>query len=211
MERIMVPESERKTLAPGKVTFEEFLEWADEDTWAEWINGEAIMVSPASDKHQEISNWLLTVLWMYIEAHDLGWLRSAPFLMRLSPTIAREPDLLFVTGEHLARVEETYLDGPADLAIEIVSPDSIARDRGEKFVQYEAGGVSEYWLIDPLRQQAEFYQLADDGRYRLALPEPDGFYHSRAVAGFRLRPDWLWQEPLPKVLAIARELGLLES
>lgn len=38
----------------------------------------------------------------------------------------------------------------------------------------------------------------------------DGTYHSRTVAGFRLRPDWLWAEPLPKVLDVARELGLLD-
>jgi Uma2 family endonuclease len=70
--------------------------------------------------------------------------------------------------------------------------------------------VSEYWLIDPLRQQAEFYQLTDDGRYRLIPAGADGTYRSRAVAGFRLCPERLWAEPLPKVLAVARELGLLD-
>jgi Uma2 family endonuclease len=92
----------------------------------------------------------------------------------------------------------------------IITSDSIARDRGDKFVEYEAGGLSECWLIDPLRQQAEFYQLAADGRYRLVLPDADGIYHSRAVPGFHLRPAWLWSEPLPKVLDVARELGLLD-
>jgi len=125
--------------------------------------------------------------------------------------MAREPDLLFVTNEHMGRVKGAYLDGPADLVVEIVSPDSIARDRGDKFIEYEAGGVGEYWLTDPLRQQAEFYQLADDGRYRLVPPGSDRIYQSRAVTGFRLRPDWLWAEPLPKVLAVARELGLINS
>ena len=55
-----------------------------------------------------------------------------------------------------------------------------------------------------------FYQLGDDGHYRLVPPDADGSYHSRALAGFRLRPDWLWQEPLPKVLNVARELGFLD-
>jgi Uma2 family endonuclease len=209
MERVMTSKVEHKTPPPGEVTFEAFLEWADEDTWAEWIDGEIIMMTPASDQHQNLADWLTAILRLHIEAHNLGWLRSAPFLMRLSPTVAREPDLLFVTSEHLERVQGAYLDGPADLVIEIVSPDSIARDRGEKFVEYEAAGVSEYWLIDPLRQQAEFYRLADDGRYRLVPPNADGTYHSRAVAGFRLRPEWLWAEPLPKILDVARELGLL--
>ncbi|MEJ7756097.1 MAG: Uma2 family endonuclease [Nocardioidaceae bacterium] len=58
-----------------------------------------------------------------------------------------------------ASFQKTYLDGAADLAIEIISPESIGRDRGEKFVEYEAAGIREYWLIDPERRQAEFYRL----------------------------------------------------
>lgn len=46
-------------------------------------------------------------------------------------------------------MKETYLDGPADLVVGIVSPDSVGRDRGEKFYEYAQGGVPEYWLIDP--------------------------------------------------------------
>ncbi len=206
----MTSKVDRNPPPSSKVTFERFLEWTDEDTWAEWVDGEIIMMTPASDRHQNLADWLTAILRLHIEAHNLGWLRSAPFLMRLSPTVAREPDLLFVTNEHLDRVQGAYLDGSADLVIEIVSADSIARDRGEKFVEYEAAGISEYWLIDPLRQQAEFYQLADDGRYRLVPPNADGTYQSRTVAGFRLRHDWLWAEPLPKVLDVARELGLLD-
>jgi hypothetical protein len=35
----------------GKITYEEFLDWADEDTWAEWVDGEVIALSPASLLH----------------------------------------------------------------------------------------------------------------------------------------------------------------
>jgi Uma2 family endonuclease len=208
MERVITSEAKRKSPPSSDVTFEEFLEWGDENTWAEWLYGEIIMMVPPSDQHQNLVRFLLSLLNLYTEANDLSWLRSAPFLMRLSPTVAREPDLLFVTNEHMDRVREAYLDGPADLVIEIVSPDSIARDRGEKFVEYEVTGVTEYWLIDPLRQQAEFYQLGDDGHYRLVPPDSDGSYHSHVLTGFRMRPDWMWREPLPKVLDVARELDM---
>jgi len=43
-------------------------------------------------------------------------------------------------------LKHTYPDGPADLAIEIVSEESRLRDRGEKFAEYEVGGVKEYWI-----------------------------------------------------------------
>ncbi|HDN80831.1 MAG TPA: Uma2 family endonuclease, partial [Chloroflexi bacterium] len=29
------------------MTYEEFLDWADEDTLAEWVDGEVVMYSPA--------------------------------------------------------------------------------------------------------------------------------------------------------------------
>ncbi|MCS7240925.1 MAG: hypothetical protein NZ651_06755 [Candidatus Bipolaricaulota bacterium] len=35
-----------------RMTLEEFLAWGDEDTWAEWENGEVLVLAPASLRHQ---------------------------------------------------------------------------------------------------------------------------------------------------------------
>ena len=35
-----------------KRTYEEFLAWADEDTWAEWVDGEVILLISASDENR---------------------------------------------------------------------------------------------------------------------------------------------------------------
>lgn len=190
-----------------KMTFEEFLAWCDEDTRAEWINGEIQMVAPAGDKHQDLADFLLTILRQFVRQRKLGWVRSAPFLMRL-PNVpsGREPDMLFVRAENLHRIQPAFLDGPADLVIEIVSPESVGRDRGEKFVEYEQSGIPEYWLIDPDRRRAEFYQLDARGMYRLVEPDAQGVYRSRMVDGFWLRVDWLWQDPLPLEEDVLREI-----
>ena len=42
---------------PPKMAYEEFLDWADEDTHAEWVDGEVVFMSPVSDAHQEISGF----------------------------------------------------------------------------------------------------------------------------------------------------------
>ena len=143
---------------PKKMTYEEFLAWADEDTLAEWVNGEVVMHSPASNEHQDISGFLGALLRLFVEERKLGIVRSAPFQMKL-PGSGREPDLLFVAARHVDRLRRTYLDGPADLVVEVLSPESAGRDRGEKFYEYARGGVPEYWLIDPDAQWAEFYRL----------------------------------------------------
>ena len=193
---------------PAQMTYEEFLAWAGEDTWAEWINGEVIVLSPASDPHQNLCGFLAAVLRLFVEANQMGVVRFAPFQMKTGPNLpGREPDLLFIAQEHLDRLKGTYLEGPADLVVEIVSPDSGARDRGEKFYEYERGGVPEYWLLDYSRRQAEFYQLGQDGVYRLVPVGEDGIYRSAVLKGLWLKVDWLWE--LPPELTVLREWKLV--
>jgi Uma2 family endonuclease len=190
---------------PEKITYEEFLDWADEDTLAEWVNGEVVMYSPASEPHQRIVGFLLTVMRIFVEQRDLGTVLSAPFQMKLEHS-GREPDLVFVAQEHLDRLKETYLEGPADLVVEIVSPESEGRDRGEKFYEYARGGVPEYWLIDPQARWAEFYHLKA-GHYRSAFGGDEGVYCAETLPGFRLRVEWLWQEPLPAIEDVLLEVS----
>ncbi|MFH1609770.1 MAG: Uma2 family endonuclease, partial [Candidatus Bipolaricaulota bacterium] len=190
---------------PTKMTYEEFLAWADEDTLAEWVDGEVVMYSPASKRHQDLGGFLYEVLRAYVRPRGLGEVIQAPFQMKLEH--GREPDLLFVAQEHLDRLKERVLDGPADLVVEIVSPESLERDRGAKFAEYEAGGVPEYWLLDPLRCWAEFYQLGGEGRYGVAFSGDEGRYQALALPDFWLRVEWLWQDPLPAVEEVLLEVG----
>jgi Uma2 family endonuclease len=199
------------TLKTRKLSFEAFLDHVDEDSHAEWVDGEILMASPASLKHQDLSGWLTTILRLFVRTKKLGQVLDSPFLVRLQVSDqAREPDLLFLKTENLGRLKETYVEGPPDLVIEIISPESIDRDRGRKFVEYEQEGIPEYWLLDPLRQQAEFYRRGEDELFHVVLPNAEGLYHSEAVAGFWLQTDWLWQSPLPDEFSILRQLGVLD-
>lgn len=196
---------------PARMTYEEFLDWAGEDTWAEWVDGEVIIMSPASKNHQRLNRFLTMILGAFIESRDLGELLFAPFLMKLSTRPSgREPDLVFVSKDHLNRLKDTYLDGPADLVVEIVSPESQIRDRGEKFYEYEEAGVSEYWMLDQIRKQAEFYELGVDGKYERIEVGDDGIFRSRVLKGLWLKVDWLWQEPLLPLMTVLKEWGLVK-
>jgi len=190
--------------APLRMTYEEFLAWADEDTLAEWVDGEVVMTTPASDRHQDLVGFLESLLRLYVEERELGIVRSAPFQVKLEH--GREPDLIFIAREHLTRLKTSHVEGPPDLVVEVVSPESVARDRGEKFYEYAQGGVPEYWLIDPQARWAEFYRLKE-GYYRPALSGETGVYRSEAVVGFWLRIEWLWERP--RVLQALRELRVI--
>lgn len=197
----------------GELSFEEFLaqlDHNDAEIRAEWEDGRVHVMSPVSRVHQQLSGWLYILLHTFVRRRQLGEVLQAPFLMRLYRSDqAREPDLAFVSAANQDRIQPTYLDGPADLVVEIVSPESVSRDRGRKFIEYEAEEIGEYWLIDPIRRQAEFYRLGTDRHYHQILPDSQGRFHSASVAGFWLQVDWLWQSPLPDELDILHQLHIV--
>jgi Uma2 family endonuclease len=77
------------------MTFEEFLAWADEDTYAEWVDGTVIALPPPTVQHHRLLMFLASLLNMFVSMHALGEMIMAPFLMKLSwPPRARMPDLI---------------------------------------------------------------------------------------------------------------------
>jgi Uma2 family endonuclease len=192
---------------PAPVSWEDFLAWADEDTHAEWVDGEIVEMPPVVDDHQFILGFIYRLVMDVVDERQLGLVYLAPFRMHLSSRrTGREPDLIFLKASHAARAHRTYIDGPADLAVEIVSPESVDRDYQVKRAEYEAAGVPEYWIIDPLLKETRFYQLGSDGLYHLRSVDVDGIYTSLAVTGLRLRVSWLWQRPLPTIRAALADL-----
>ena len=189
------------------ISYEDFLDWCDEDTLAEWVDGRIVRYSPASRKHQDLSDWLTSVLRIYVEEKKLGVIQSAPFQMKTGPDLpGREPDIIFLCEDNVRNLKETHLAGPADLVIEIVSEESRIRDRSEKFAEYEIGGVKEYWIPDPDLKIADFFVL-EKGRYERRVEDEEGIYHSEIIPGFWIKIEWLWN--LPPVLGVLKELELI--
>jgi len=219
------PSPESHTLIPSssqeqrlRMSYDEYLTWTGEDIHAEWVNGEVIVHMPPKPRHQQAVAFLLRLIGQFIELYQLGRLLPAPLEMRATPEgPAREPDLLFIAQGHLERLTETRLSGPADLVVEVISDDSVARDRADKFYEYQAAGVTEYWIIDPRPglERVDFYVRDNTGRYRPVLVDPEGRYHSTVLAGFWFQVDWVLATEPPEVLrALAQIVGrqkLLEA
>ena len=190
------------------MSYEEFLRWDGANQHVEWVDGRVVPMPPISGPHNNVGNFLIGALVAYVDHFDLGTIRTDPFQMKTGPGLpGRAPDVLFVAKRNLGRLHKTYLEGPADLVVEIVSPDRRTLDAVKKFREYEQGGVREYWLVDPERRRAEFYRRSRGGAFRPAPVGEDGVYRSAAVKGLWLKPDWLWDRPpLVKVL---KEWGLV--
>jgi Uma2 family endonuclease len=192
-----------------KMSYEEFLAWSDEDTHAEWVEGEVIVFMPPTIVHQDVLWFLNMLISQFVTFYDLGKTLQSPFEMRLiRDHISREPDLAFIANDNLHRLDETRLEGPADLVLEVLSKESVTRDRRKKYHEYAAAGVPEYWVIDPRprQQRAYFYVNTPARAYQPILPDSEDRIHSTVLPGFWLQEKWLWQTPFPPLNKLLYEI-----
>ncbi len=199
--------SEPKTL---KMSFEKWLAWDYEGGLTEWVDGEVQIYISASATHQTLIQFLSAVLGIFVQWYGLGNVLTAPYPMRaIREGNGREPDLMFVATDHLERVTATQLVGAADLVVEVSSEESVARDRDDKFIEYQEAGVREYWILDPRsrRRRADFYVLDDFGVYQPVPLRTDGTFHSSVVTGFWLKVDWLWDQKMSPFTALTEIVG----
>jgi Uma2 family endonuclease len=196
-------------LAPRHISEQEFERWvlATEGVRAEWVKGAIQMMSPASFEHFDLNGWLYRLLCDFVEAKKLGGIVAFDCMVRLDGGETRRiPDILYVSEARRSLMKPTYFEGPPDLAVEIVSNDSQSRDWREKFLEYEASGLREYWIVDPMSQRIETYSPGEDGKY-VRIAEVDGKIPSTVLPGFYLRNAWLWANPRPTVSSLLGELG----
>lgn len=203
----LVAEKFETLTQPLHMTEQEFLEFCDEDTRAEYIDGEVIVHSPGTFKHENISGFLLTLIRLFVEQHQMGFVLNSNFQIRMKPGLRRVPDLVFISKENEQNIARTEFEGSPDLAVEIFSPDSFERDWRDKYFEYEKAGIMEYWVVDPNSQQMKVYCLNEQGKFDSQQAEK-GIFKSKALPGFWIKPEWLWQEPLPNVISIAKELKI---
>ena len=151
---------------------------------AEFINGEFIMHSPATDEHSEIRSFIEKLLSTHVDVHDLGTVRSEKALC-VFPRNDYEPDVVFFGREKAAKIRRKTLKFPVpDFVCEVLSDSTAKRDRGVKFADYEAHGVREYWIVNPERRELEQFIL-EKGRYVLRLKSRTGEVAGVAIKGFR--------------------------
>jgi Uma2 family endonuclease len=183
-----------KAGAPRRISYEEFLALPG-NPHVEWVDGEVVRMPPVTRLHSELGSWLIRCFKAFLEDRPTGELFYDPFQQRLvSRPSGRAPDLMVVLNEHLDRLRDNYLDGPADLVIEILSPGNASTDYVDKYHEYQADGVPEYWIVDPFHEEASFFLLAD-GRYERGHPDAEGVYRSTVIPGLALRVEWLWKRP----------------
>ena len=149
----------------------------------EFINGEIVMHSPVKKMHNEATGLLFHLLDLYVRRNKLGFVGIEKIMTALTRN-DYEPDICFFGRQKADFFEKKQTLFPApDLAVEVLSEGTAKRDRGIKFQDYQAHGVSEYWIIDADESVIEQYQLVG-GQYQLILKAAEGTIRSSAIPGF---------------------------
>jgi Uma2 family endonuclease len=155
-------------IPPGriKLTYEDYVELPDDGRRYEILDGE-LEVSPApAPLHQRVSQSLSLALGNHVRERRLGRIYCAPIDVILAPTTVVQPDLIFVSTARESMVTRRAVEGPPELAVEILSPWSVRRDRVAKAALYARFGIGHYWLLDPEERVLEAYEAAGE-EYRL--------------------------------------------
>jgi len=188
---------------PG-MTEEDFYRLAGEDSDWEYLDGRIVMHSPASDRHENIFRFLLTLLSAYLDEKGGAVVRGSRYPMRLDPDWSPEPDLLVVRDSRRHLLTPQRLEGAADMVIEIASESDPRLDVREKLPRYCTAGIDEIWLIDPFKQELLAEIKTPTGYAATALAA--GRLSSTVVAGFWIEVAWLWQPALPPTLQCLRAM-----
>lgn len=148
---------------------EQTYSYADYLSWPEWpegeryelIQGEAFSMSPAPRLvHQTVSGEMQRQISNALKEKPCR-VFAAPTDVKLSPAeedtkpTVVQPDLLVACAERL--FTERGINGPPELVIEILSPETGYADRKRKFGVYQQYGVGEYWIVDIDERVLEVY------------------------------------------------------
>jgi Uma2 family endonuclease len=190
----------------GTITFEDFCVIIKPEQKADLIDGVIFMASPENTDSHRLFSWLYRLISDYAEDRELGEVFGSRVAFRLDEKHGPEPDIGFVRRDRLHLDRKGYIDGPPDLAIEIVSPESVERDYVKKRALYQQSGVAEYWIIDEELRKVILLRPDRKGEYREVRPIK-GEFSSRVLDGFRLRPEWLWQTPRPSRAQVLALMG----
>ncbi|MEN0047231.1 MAG: Uma2 family endonuclease [Bacteroidota bacterium] len=177
-------EEAKTRLEKEKESRQHFYAIIDENTKAEFVNGQIIYHSPVKKEHNDVASGLFFLLKGFVAKFKLGYLGFDKLMVSLTRNDF-EPDICFFDNEKSQHFVKGQMHFPApDLAVEVLSSNE-QHDREVKYKDYQLHGVREYWIIDPNTETIEQYLLEEEA-YQLNLKATDGHIESTTVKGFRI-------------------------
>ncbi len=171
-------------IAPQIMCLKDYFNYEDEtENRYELENGELLIVPPESDLNLRIASFLFA--YFAIQGVPSYRLRiGTEIVVTGSKATVRLPDLMILSEELVmalksaSRSTVTMDMPPPQLVVEVVSPGKKNRDRDYRYKrsQYQARGIVEYWVVDPIEEKITIFNLVE------GLYEETIFKQNEAIA-----------------------------
>lgn len=132
---------------------------------AELIDGVVYDMAPPNRIHQKLINELSYKINEYIKKkHGSCEVYPAPFAVFLNADDRNyvEPDISVICDKD--KLNEKGCNGAPDWIIEIASPSTKRIDYSIKLFKYRTAGVREYWIVNPLTNTVNVYDLEKEAQ-----------------------------------------------
>ncbi|MBK6770229.1 MAG: Uma2 family endonuclease [Ardenticatenales bacterium] len=151
------------------MTAEELAAIPDLPGRSELVRGEYIEMSPGSGGHGFVAARVAFRIAAFIEDHShLGRVYAAEtgFVLFRNPDTVRGPDASFLSfprADHPLD-QAGFIEGPPDLAVEVVSPNDTERYVAEKVADYLGAGTPLVWVVRPRKRTVTVHDASGDVR-----------------------------------------------
>jgi Uma2 family endonuclease len=131
---------------PNGYTADEFLAMTDLPRHTELIDGTLVFVAPQRNFHTSMIDFLVTELRRQVPA---GLRATREMAVKLEPRTAVDPDVSVIRAEQAHGPDVThYVPEITVLVVEVVSPDSVDRDRDTNPRTYAGAGIEHLWRVE---------------------------------------------------------------
>ncbi len=158
-------------------TWQEYIQTIDDPSYEKakiyYNNGKLrIEMSPLGNKHGKDHMVITTIVNLFAMAKKIEVDGRNETTYRKTGFQTAQPDASYYIGENADVVswEASIIDldiyPPPNLVIEVANT-SLADDKGEKRLLYEAMNVAEYWIVDVQKLEIIAFTIADGGSKRI--------------------------------------------
>ena len=166
-----------------RITFAEYEKLPEkEGVRYELDEGSLLMEPSPALNHNLIRQRIASRLTDFVRSHSLG-IVVEEMDFRLETDTVRNPDVAFITADHLRNIDPyaSPVEGAPALAIEVISPSNLAQDTAKKVRQYLTAGCQAVWLVYPALRLVEIHDAAGARR----ITEPESVGESKPFSGFK--------------------------
>ena len=183
------------SVAEKLLTWEDIRDLPESYGRTEIVEGELVASPTPGSRHQEICSRLGFHLIRFVGERWLGRVYTSPLHVILAEHVHYEPDLCFVARARSGIIRESYVDGPPDLAIEVISETNRTYDTVVKHRDYARYGVREYWLVDPREETLSSWTLQAGSFALLGRARRGEIVVTNVLRGLELDPAQVFDDP----------------